>query len=120
MTDGVHGNSKYKPEYCEQVIALGKEGKSPAEMCAHFDISRQTIDNWAETHPDFLEAYTRAKVHCQAWWEKTGRESLFMDKFNAPVWKKSMEARFREDYTERQEHKHDHTLRHEDALSELE
>lgn len=99
--------SKYKPEFCETVIELGKKGKSLAQMAAHFDVARSTIDQWAEDHPQFSEALTRAKTHCQAWWENTGQEGLFLDKFNAPVWKKSMEARFRDDYTERQEHKHE-------------
>lgn len=94
----------YKPEYCEQVIELGKQGKSLAQMCANFDISRQTIDNWANAHPDFLEALSRAKVHAQAFWEDEGFKGMTSDKFNAAVWKKSMEARFREDYTERHEH----------------
>lgn len=104
--------SLYKPEYCAEVIELGKEGKSPAQMCSHFDISRQTLDNWASDHSDFLEALTRAKAHCQAWWEKAGQEGMFLGGggFNAVVWKKSMEARFREDYTERQEVAHSGSL----------
>jgi hypothetical protein len=93
----------YLPEYCEEVVGLGRAGKSLAQMCSHFDISRQTIDNWAKANPDFLEALSRAKAHAQAWWEETGVTGMSADKFNAVVWKKSVEARFREDYTERQE-----------------
>lgn len=96
--------SDYKPEYCEQVVDLGKAGKSVAQMCAHFDISRQTIDNWAEAHPEFLEALSRAKVHMQAKLEELGFAGLTSDKFNAAVWKVTMAARFRADYTERTEH----------------
>lgn len=97
----------YKPEHCDVVIELGKEGKSLVQMCAHFDITRQTIDNWAKDHPDFLEALSIAKVHCQDWWERAGQQGMYLGSsgFNAAVWKKSVEARFREDYTERQEHK---------------
>jgi len=95
--------SKYDESYCEIVVDLGKAGKSKAQMCAHFDISRQTIDNWAQQNPEFLEALSRATVHAQAWWEDKGVEGLTSREFNAPVWKKSMEARFREDYTERRE-----------------
>lgn len=98
--------SKYDPSYCEVVVSLGKGGKSLAQMCAHFDISRQTIDNWAEANPEFLEALSRAKMHAQSWWEDQGVSGMTADKFNAAVWKKSMEARFREDYTERQEIDH--------------
>lgn len=95
--------SEYDPNYCETVIDLGKQGYSPAQMCAHFDVSRQTIDNWAAAHPEFLEAFNRAKVHCQAWWEAKGQGGMELPGFNAAVWKKSMEARFRDDYTERKE-----------------
>lgn len=94
---------KYKREYCKQVIELGKQGKSVAQMCAHFDISRQTIDNWAKDNPDFLEAFTRAKVHMQAVLEEEGRQGMWSKDFNAAVWKTTMQARFRDDYTERKE-----------------
>ncbi len=95
--------TKYKPEYCEEVVALGKEGKSVAQMCSHFDISRQTIDNWAVEHPGFLEALSRAKVHMQAKLEDMGFSGLTNREFNAAIWKTTMMARFREDYTERRE-----------------
>ena len=95
--------TKYKSDFCEEVIELGKEGKSLVQMASHFDISRQTIDNWAADNPEFLEALTRAKARAQAWWEDMGMKGMGGDKFNAAVWKKSMEARFREDYTERKE-----------------
>jgi len=95
--------STYKPEYCEDVVALGKDGKSVAQMCAHFDISRQTIDNWAIANPEFLEALNRAKVHMQAKLEELGFSGLVNKDFNAAVWKTTMAARFRDDYTERKE-----------------
>lgn len=72
-------------------------------MAAAFDVSRPTIDNWAADHPEFLEALSRAMAHCQAWWEDKGQTGMESAGFNAAVWKKSVEARFREDYTERQE-----------------
>jgi hypothetical protein len=93
----------YQPEFCDDVIALGKEGKSLAQMCAHFDIARSTIDAWAEANAEFSEALNRAKTHCQAWWEEKGMSGMEKPGFNAAVWKKSMEARFRDDYTERKE-----------------
>lgn len=96
----------YDPAYCEQVVELGKLGKSRAQMAAHFDVSRQTIDNWGAAHPEFLEALSRADAHCQAWWEDKGVEGMEKPGFNAQVWKKSVEARFRNDYTERQETTH--------------
>lgn len=108
----------YKPEYCDQVVELGKIGFSPAQIAAHFDVARDTLNNWAEAHPEFLAASNRAKVHAQAWWEAKGMDGMEKPGFNAAVWKKSMEARFREDYTERQEIKAE-LISHEDALAAL-
>ena len=109
--------SSYEPAYCEEVIALGKAGASKAQMAAAFDVSRQTIDNWAVANPEFLEALSRADAHAQAWWEVKGMEGMEKPGFNAAVWKKSVEARFRDDYTERREIQQ--TVRIEDMIAEL-
>ena len=94
--------SLYRPEYCEKVIELGREGCSPAEIASELDVDRVTLRNWAEEHADFSQALVRAKNHEQAWWEKTGKSGLFADRFNAAVWAKSVSARFKDDYCERQ------------------
>lgn len=104
--------TSYKPEYCEQVIDLGKQGKSKAQMAAEFDVARSTIDQWAEDNEEFSEAINRAMAHCQAWWEDKGQSGMEAPGFNAAVWKKSVEARFRDDYTERQEQKLSGSLEH--------
>lgn len=98
--------SKYDPAYCEVVVDLGKQGKSLAQMCAHFDIARSTIDQWAEDYPEFSEAFNRARVHMQAKLEEMGFSGLSNKEFNAAVWKTTMQARFRDDYTERKEVDH--------------
>ena len=95
--------SLYKPEYCEDVISMGKEGKSLAQMCSHFDIGRPTIDRWADDHEEFREALSRARAHMQAHLEVMGYTGMTADRFNGHVWIKTMQARFRSDYTERSE-----------------
>lgn len=109
--------TSYEPAYCEQVIELGKAGKSRVQMAAFFDVSRQTIENWAAAHPEFLAALSRADAHCQAWWEDKGMTGMESPGFNAAVWKKSVEARFRDDYTERREVTQ--TVRIEDLIADL-
>lgn len=95
----------YKPEYCAQVITLGKQGDSKAQMAAHFDVAISTLDEWAEANPEFHNAITRARVHAQAWWEQAGRNYMVMPQgggtFNAAVWTKSVSCRFPESYTDR-------------------
>ena len=95
--------TKYKPEYCERVVDLGKEGKSRVQIAVTLEESRSVLDVWAEAHPKFLEALTRAKDCEQAVFEEKGFEALHDSGFNSSVWKTSMAARFKQDYTERKE-----------------
>jgi hypothetical protein len=92
----------YLPEYCEQVIELGRQGKSKAQIAATLDVARMTLDNWAAVHPEFLDAITRARDLSMAWWEDKGQGGLDTSGFNASLWSRSMAARFPDDYTERQ------------------
>ena len=95
--------SKYKPEYCEAIIEMAKQGKGWANYAATFEIDRATLYDWAAAHEEFSTALTRAKVLEQQWWEDQARENLRSREFNANLWIKSAQARFREDYTERKE-----------------
>lgn len=95
----------YRPEFCDRVIELGREGKSRAEIASALDCSRQTLATWEKVHPEFLDALQRAKDEELAWWEGKAREGL--DKgsaFNAAIWAKSVNGRFpNEPYRERHE-----------------
>lgn len=92
---------EYMPEYCDRVIEWGKLGKSKAWMCAELDCSPQTMANWCEKFPDFLEAITRAVAHSQKWWEDKGQESLDKTGFQGNMWSRSMAARFPNDWREK-------------------
>lgn len=93
----------YRPEYCETVVELGREGKSLAQMASHFDVTRQAVLEWANQHPEFFAALERARVHAQNWWENQAQTGMYARGFNSKVWEVSVRARFREDYTERKE-----------------
>lgn len=92
--------TKYRPEYCEQIIELGKQGKSIAQMASHFDVDKASIFDWDKSHPDFSTALARAKAHSQTWWENTAQQNMDNRNFNAQLWLKSVASRFRDDYTE--------------------
>lgn len=96
--------STYDPAYCERVIELGKQGKSPTQIAVALGVPRTTMLSWGDQHEEFSTALTRAKEHEQDWWENAGQEALFADKFNSAVWSKSMSARFRHDYTDKLVH----------------
>lgn len=92
--------SAYKPELCEIVMSLGKQGKSPAGIAAALHVERATLTKWGADYPEFSAALARAKAYEQQWWEDRGQKSLGRKHFQAQVWRTSMAARFKEDYTE--------------------
>ena len=96
--------SKYKPEYCDTAIELGKEGKSLAGIAAEIGVTRWTLMNWAAAHVEFSTAIELAKEYAQRWWEDAGQEALKSDKpFNSTVYKLVMQGRFRNEYAQRHE-----------------
>lgn len=97
--------SKYKPDYCEQVIKLGKEGKSQVQIACALDVPRTTMLSWADEHEEFSTALTRAKECEQAWWEAAAQNGTAQTLIGPAVWGKSVAARFRDEYTDRQEQK---------------
>lgn len=90
----------YRPEFCDQVIAWGEEGKSVTWMAAKLDVSRECVYEWARVHPEFSDALTRARAKAQAVWEDMGQDGIKSPMFNGSVWAKSMAARFPEDWRE--------------------
>ena len=94
--------TKYKPEFCELIRELAATGAGPAEWAMYCGVDKASLHEWRHHHPEFSTAFNEAKTIEQVWWERAGRESLRAEKFQASVWHKSMQARFRDDYTETQ------------------
>ncbi len=90
----------YQPAHCKTALELGRAGKSKAQIAAKLDVARQTLDNWAEVHPEFLDALTRARDLALAWWEDQGQDGLVLPGFNSSLWAKQVSCRFRDDYTD--------------------
>lgn len=102
--------SDYRPEYCERVIELGKNGASIVEMAAEIGVDRKTLEqSWTAAYPEFLQAFTCARQWSQVWWEKKGRDNLITPAgvtFQASVWSRSMAARFPDDWREKNATEH--------------
>jgi Helix-turn-helix domain of resolvase len=96
--------SLYDPAYCEQVIELGKLGKSVEQIAAYLGVGTKTIYNWRDENPDFLHALDISKDFEQAWWEDQAHaymlETKDGPKLNASLWSRSMAARFPKKYRE--------------------
>ena len=102
----------YKPEYCERVVELGKEGFSHAQIAAELDVCRNTLYNWANDNPEFLSAILKARDYSQAWFEKVAQNNMLTPTpgFSAQLWAKQVSARFPDDYTDKQKQEVSGTL----------
>lgn len=102
--------TKYKKEYCEQLVTHMSDGASITSFAAEIDVSRSTITEWADNHQEFSAAVKRGKAKCAAWWERQGREGATGNKDINPTLVifglKNMGA---EDWREKQEIDHTST-----------
>jgi len=95
----------YNPDYCPQVVELGKQGMSKAEIASELGIAKQTLYNWAEAHPEFMDALKSANSFAQAWWEKQGRIAAFggTPGFNSTAYIFTMKNMFGDDWRDKVE-----------------
>ena len=55
--------TKYKDEFCEEIVRLSKleEGRHMYRIARIFDVGAGTLQDWANTIPEFSTAYARAR-----------------------------------------------------------
>jgi hypothetical protein len=98
--------SKYNPERNPEVIDLMSQGASVVEVAAMLDVSRQTIYEWMDVHPEFSYTIKKGFELCQSWWEAKGRKNLENKDFNYTGWFMNMKNRFYEDWRDRKDVDH--------------
>lgn len=100
--------TKYDPAMCDRVRELGAAGKSKTQIAVGLGINLDTLYEWIKTHDDFSEAVKDANALAQAWWEDAGQSGLGMGKdFNATAFIFQVKNRFRSDYSDKVEIKHE-------------
>jgi hypothetical protein len=94
----------YDPALCDQVIELGKLGKSIEQIASHLGFSLRVLFDWRDKHEEFLHALEYAKELEQTWWEDQAQAYMVENpqgpKLNASLWSRSMAARFPKKYRE--------------------
>lgn len=91
--------TKYEPAFCQVVLDLGAIGKSKAQIAKALCISRQTLDTWCATHPEFLDSVKHAKDLALAFWEEQGMSGIWAGKaFNSAAYIFQMKNRFPAEY----------------------
>lgn len=93
---------------CDTLIALGKEGKSLAQMAAALDITRETLFQWEKSNPQISYALKRAREFSQAWWDNLGQKGASggVEGFNATAYVWQTKNRFPKDYRDKHEIEH--------------
>jgi hypothetical protein len=98
--------TKYKAEYCDEVVSFMGRGFSVEAFAGHVSVSKETLYNWMEEYPDFKAAVAVGREKCRIWWEEAGHQGIFTGKdtsFSAATWIFNMRNRFgwrNEDKTE--------------------
>lgn len=54
--------SKYKPVYCDEVIAVMATGLSLTAFAGDIGVARSTVNEWINEHPEFSDAVKIAKA----------------------------------------------------------
>ena len=88
---------KYKKEFCEIVIELGKQGYAKDAMAAKLEIAHDTFNKWRDKHPEFAAAVTRGNDMAYIWWTEFGRNNMKEsrdDRTNDKIWALNMMNRF--------------------------
>lgn len=95
--------TKYTPDMCNAVIAVGEIGGCVAEMAVACEVTIATIYNWAKDQPEFLDALTRAQELAEAFHAKRIRDGLTMapSEFQGPANLKYMAVRFNDRWSEK-------------------
>src|SRR5882672_4642618 len=96
--------TKYKPEYCDEIIDSGIRGLTFKEFASQIDVHTDTLLEWRNVHKEFKSAYNRAKQEQENFLMRIGRVGLFGQKrmvngklvtpyFNTAVWIFMLKAR---------------------------
>lgn len=99
---GIQPNQIYDETTCDRAFEILKSGKSIASLASKLGVSRETIYDWRDKHPEFAKALKKGRDACQEFWEDIGQEGICGDikNFSATAWMFTMKNRFRDDYKE--------------------
>ena len=92
--------TKYDPAMCDQVVELGKLGRSRTAIACELGVSPSLIPEWEQAHPEFLRAMTESQLEAKKYYELLA-ESHMVDipqgpKLNTQLFKFIVQARFPE------------------------
>ena len=106
MANSVGRPSEFKQEYCDQLINHMASGLSFEAFAGFLSVSKQTLYNWADANPEFLDAKRIGTEKCRFYWEQLGVDHIVnSDKtsLNTGVYVFNMKNRFPEEWKDKKE-----------------
>ena len=85
--------TKYKPEFCDELIEYASKGHCWHTFAAEIKVSKRALYDWIKKYPAFAEAKEIAEVRSEQFWEKKGLKPRSRD-FHFGVYKLMMTNRF--------------------------
>lgn len=77
MADGKAGRpTVYQDTYPTELVELMTTGALDCNICAHWDISRDTFYRWLNEKPELRAAHNRGLEKCEAWWVSKGMAGM--------------------------------------------
>lgn len=61
---------KYRPEFCEIAVNFLSQGYTLTALAAELDVTRETIDQWRKTYPEFGTAIHKGLARAQRFFEQ--------------------------------------------------
>lgn len=86
---------KYRPEFDQRVYEFMAQGNSIVQFAAHVGVHVDTVYNWAEQRPSFLEGLNRGRTASEAWWEHEYKKMMYIRDVNSPLVIRYMATRFK-------------------------
>jgi hypothetical protein len=87
---------KIEADWDKKVIALAQDGASDVEIRLYLDISDDLWYRWLKDEPQFSRTIKKARMHCQVYWERLGRNMATGEiSGNAASWVFNMKNRFK-------------------------
>lgn len=98
----------YHPSLCEKVVEHMRSGLSFESFAGAVGCSKQSLYDWANKFPEFMDAKKEGLELCRLFWERLGTAGAAgkVKNFNCAAWIFNMKNRFRDDWRDRQEVEH--------------
>lgn len=86
--------TKYREDFCDKVIELGKAGKTQVQIASELDICEDSLYEYMKKFPKFSEAIKKASQFCEAFMLNLMQHNLVDSNINTAGWMIIMRNKF--------------------------